>query len=398
MIAIFVHLCGVFLLLTINVSFVFGSDGSAISQPSTGHILEILLRTQEAQREYEAGKQYLENHNKNDRLAIQGLEPAANKGHPGAQYELAELFFKRKLYQRAFYWYEKVFTNKNLGSFNSAEGLIRIEVDYKIEAAYKMGIILFKGLGRPPDLELAFEKLDYAQEYHSGAKYYMALWYRRLGPNKEYMVTRLLEASAMEGYVIAQYELAEKLYQKKDYEKAYYWFAQVVRNNKKTDSFEETRIKQINAEAAYKMGLMKYKASGVPQDLPLAVRHLQYAVNKDHREAMYHLAMVYEKLNADRNLLIIPLLEQTASKGHPGAQYELAVIYLKDPEQRQKAVSLLEAAVQQKYLKAEALLSRMEDGIRGDRLSKQFRRHIENLRQRREKRFGQKNTSCRTTF
>ena len=102
-----------------------------------------------------------------------------------------------------------------------------------------------------------------------------------------------LEQAAAKGHIEAQYELAEIYYQQKEYKQAFYWFDRVFHSLRasslKNDSGEKN---QIQTRAAYRIGMMYYKAQEQASLRHLMAQYRLYKIYEDQGDKRAHQLLI----------------------------------------------------------------------------------------------------------
>lgn len=238
---------------------------------------------------------------------------AAEKGHPGAQFELATLLFDGGNVREAAQWYQaaaeqgQVEAQHALALFEKEPGKAIVWYRKAAEAGHvpsmhALGELHYYGEGGTKDWEAA------------------AHWYRR---------------AAERGHAPSQYSLGFMLSRglPRDPVSAVHWFSLAA--------------EQGHREAQHELGEKYEQGDGVPPDPEQALRWFSLAAKGEHPDSWYRLGLFLLKQGDPKAK---DWFHRAAEKGHPGAQFELSTMYA---DSKERSLAWCRKAAEQGYVDAQ---------------------------------------------
>ncbi len=98
-------------------------------------------------------------------------------------------------------------------------------------------------------------------------------------------------------------------------------------DDKEAIRFFKLAFDQQNATAAFRLGLMHEFGEGTPQNYELANEYYDYAIQDDHPDALYRIAMLWKKMGINQGKPQTLALYLAAQLKQIDAMFELGMIY-----------------------------------------------------------------------
>ncbi len=263
--------------------------------------------------------------NPNGSTAVNYYMEAAEKGHPIAQYKIAQCYklgdVLEKNNVKAASWYKK----------SALQGYA--------PSQHELGALYSKGIGVPMDeTQSQFWIEKAATQGYAISQACMAFCYR-YGFRAERDLTKAFEwfkKAAEQGWMPAEKGLAE-MYEhghgtSKNLPEAFRWYKEAA--------------EQGDAEAQYRLFLCYGKGLGTTKDIRAAYSWLEKAAKQNHMEAQYEAGLYYygQKNYAEA----VKYFEKPASQGYVEAQFRLGWCYTTGngvQQDYQKAVAFYKQAI-----------------------------------------------------
>ena len=228
----------------------------------------------------------------------------AKQGNVYAQNHLGDLYYDKKDYQKAFYWYKKAANQCHAsGQYNLG---IMYEYGKGINQDYQKAFYLYKKAANQGHAR-AQRGLGLMYEYGDGVKqdYKKAVYWHKKAANQ--------------GDAWGQFDLGDMYYKGKgvnqDYQKAKYWY-------------EKAANKGISLAQAY-LGKMYHYGYGVKQDYQKAKYWYEKAANKEEPMSLINLGEMYHYGYGVKQdyLKAFYLYEKAANQGIYNAQFRIGHMY-----------------------------------------------------------------------
>ena len=239
---------------------------------------------------------------------MENLTKLAERGHPPAQYQLAENHYNGKgtdkNFEQAFEWFEKA----ALQDFTPAQ--------------YNLAVLYDKARGTKENPEQAFHWYEKAAEQeHAQARYNLAIMYKK-GRGTQQNFRLAFEGfnwSALWGLIPAKYQLAIMYKEGKGTEQ----------NSELALHWCKEAAEQGLAEAQFMMGKFYEKGTGTKKSPLWAFQWYEKAAKQELAEAQFMMGIMYEEgIGAVKNLeLAFKWYKQAAKQGFAKALYKLGTMY-----------------------------------------------------------------------
>ena len=257
----------------------------------------------------------------NDEDVIYDLEQISNEGNIIYNFFLGSMYVKVRDEKKASILFTKIFHT----CFSLAK-------NGDCESQYYLSLMYYFGYGINKDLEKAFKwcKKSVEQGYDE-ALFMLATMYINDKSSKESnkeddLVIACYRSLAEKGNIEAQKKLADIYFIKREYQEAFYWYAEI---DKQEDFNFETITKfaeKGNIEAQKELAERYFRADGVEKDYNKAIYWLSKVAEQGDCTAQLQLAESYVcyKEGQDKSIY---WYSKAAELGNSVAQYMLGQIY-----------------------------------------------------------------------